>query len=143
MASLYPVQEELLSPKCQCVTFEKSGRVLGSCDSLFAVSGMSNDQANIHFPFLKAVADELSKATAGEEPVFYPGLDFSFGAYRSICDFTFMKTTDARGKDHFVWMIYDNSTHYRVLIQEKQNSRRASEGSRNQKSITATFRKAG
>lgn len=124
MAEMYDVTGNSLSSKCQCVTFDKTGKILGSCDSLMRVSGMSQQAVSDHFPFIRNVIQLLSGAQAADEPVFYPGLDFRFGEYRSICDFTFMKTTDARGSEHFVWMIYDNSTHYKIQIESGQHKGR-------------------
>ncbi|HEX5002451.1 MAG TPA: hypothetical protein VFW78_08130 [Bacteroidia bacterium] len=112
----YLIENKSLNAKCQCVTFERSGKVLGSCDSLFPVSGMDAGKASRYFPFLLSVAKELEKQEGSDEPIFYPDLDFRFQNYHSICDFTFMKTVDARGAERFIWMIYDNSTHYRLLI---------------------------
>lgn len=120
MVDNYELSEKSLDSKCQCVTFDKTGKILGSCDSILRVSGMPKETVIVHFPFIRNVIQMLTAAGASDEPVFYPGLDFSFGEYRSICDFTFMKTIDARGAEHFVWMIYDNSTHYKIKIESER-----------------------
>jgi hypothetical protein len=143
MEQSYASEGNPLLPKCQCVTFEKSGRILGSCDSLFPVSGMSPDSSDRNFPFLKAVASELNKSRNEADPLFYPELDFSFSGYHSICDFTFMKTTDARGAERFVWIIYDNSTHYRLRIDHNKISATTEGIGKKYQNTSTAFLKAG
>jgi hypothetical protein len=143
MVPFYASEDSALSPKCQCVTFEKSGQILGSCDSLFEVSGMTPEKTEQFFPFLRTVAMELSSGGYKEDPLFYPGLDFNFREYHSICDFTFMKTTDARGNERFVWLIYDNSTHYRLLIHQEKPVQHHGRKQQHQTVTSTTFRRAG
>ena len=101
---------------------------------------MSSPNADRNFPFLRTIASELTKNAEEADPLFYPGLDFSFSGYHSICDFTFMKSVDAMGVERFLWIIYDNSTHYRLVIKNEMSGKMKF---RNQEVTSTTFLKAG
>jgi hypothetical protein len=101
--------------KCQCITFDTSGKIMGSCDSLFNTSRLSVARIKKEFPFLWKILSQL-KNDKQVEPLFLPEVDFECNGYHSICDFTFMKSEDALGIKRFICMIYDNSIHYKELI---------------------------
>jgi hypothetical protein len=104
------------SVKCQYITLDAKGNITASCDTLFEVADFSKSHADKKFPFLSAIIKKLNKRVKSSDPLFIPDIDFNCDGFHSICDFTFMKTIDARGIKKFVWMIYDNSVHYRELI---------------------------
>lgn len=115
----YPVTGE--NEKCQCVTFDENGNILGSCETLFPAGRMSKQILKKQFPFLESILGYLKDMSREAEPLFFPQVDFECNGYHSICDFTFMKSEDARGIQRFIWMIYDNSIHFNHLI-SKSNS---------------------
>ena len=102
--------------KCQCITLDEKGNIAGSCDSLFRTTELKSGRLKSKFPFLENIISYLSSVKDLAEPLFFPQVDFECDGYRSICDFTFMKTEDARGVKRFIWIIYDNSLHYHQLI---------------------------
>jgi hypothetical protein len=105
-----------LNDKCQCITFDESGKVTGSNDTLFQASRLTLSVIRQHYPFLWKIIKYLRSHENEKEPLFFPGVEFEFNGYYSVCDFTFMKSVDALGIKRFIWMIYDNSIHYRDLI---------------------------
>ncbi len=102
--------------KCQCITLDESGKITGSCNTLFHTSRLSATSVKREFPFLYKVINYLKTQEAGESPLFFPQIEFECNGYHSVCDFTFMRSVDALGIKRFIWMIYDNSVHYRDLI---------------------------
>ncbi len=109
------------SEKCQCITLDVSGSIIGSCDTLFDTKRITATVIKKEFPFLWGIISYLQGNDHSEEPLFFPHVDFEVSGYHSICDFTFMKSVDARGIQRFIWMIYDNSIHYKELI-DRDNS---------------------
>ncbi len=103
------------SVKCQYITLDDHGNVTESCDTLFEMNTFSGSGTRKKFPFLNNILRKL-KTTKNAEPIFLPDIDFHCEEYHSICDFTFMRTTDARGIKRIIWMIYDNSVHYKEMI---------------------------
>lgn len=102
--------------KCQCLTFDESGKILGSCDSLFSTSKLSASTINRKFPFLARIISFLKDNSNRTEPLFFPQVELECNNYHSICDFTFMISKDALGVKRIIWMIYDNSIHFHHLI---------------------------
>jgi len=102
--------------KCQYITLDEGGNITHSCDTLFEIETYSKSLAQKKFPFLSSIFKKLNGSTKQDVPIFIPDIDFKCDGYRSICDFTFMKTIDARGIKKVIWMIYDNSEHYKELI---------------------------
>ena len=104
--------------KCQCITLDEAGAIMGSCDTLFETKRITPAVIRTEFPFLWGILSYLKGENQTETPLFFPHIDFEINGYRSVCDFTFMRTVDARGINRFIWMIYDNSIHYKHLIEE-------------------------
>ncbi|MBL0339475.1 MAG: hypothetical protein IPP71_00250 [Bacteroidetes bacterium] len=110
----YLSQDE--NEKCQCITLDETGNIMGSCDTLFETNRITSTVIKKEFPFLWGIISYLKGDHQNADPLFFPEVDFQINEYRSICDFTFMKTIDARGIQRFIWMIYDNSIHYKYLM---------------------------
>ena len=102
--------------KCQCITFDENGKIMGSCDTLFATGRLSVAKIKKEFPFLWKMISYLKSHKDDPNPLFYPDIEFEYNGYRSVCDFTFMQSEDALGIKRFICMIYDNSIHYKHLI---------------------------
>ncbi len=102
--------------KCQYITLDAMGNVTESCDTLFEMESFSRVTLFRKFPFLEMIFAGLSRPGSESEPVFIPDVDFTCDEYHSVCDFTFMRTTDAHGVKNIVWMVYDNSEHYKHVI---------------------------
>jgi hypothetical protein len=109
--------------KCQCITFDENGKVMGSNDTLFPAAKLVSSKIKNEFPFIWKVIDHLKKQKSDNDPLFYPGIEFEISGYRNVCDFTFMPSTDAFGIRRFICMIYDNSIHYRHFIQQGISSK--------------------
>jgi hypothetical protein len=105
-----------VNKKCQCITFDETGNIMGSCETLFPTSRLTANGIKKEFPFLWKIISFLNKQS-NSDPVFFPQVNFTCNGYHSVCDFTFMKSEDAMGIKRFIMMIYDNSIHYRELIQ--------------------------
>jgi hypothetical protein len=104
------------SVKCQYITLDAMGNVTDSCDTLFEMDSHTRVELFRKFPFLILIFSRLERTGKEDEPVFIPDVDFTCDEYHSVCDFTFMRTVDARGVKRIVWMIYDNSEHYKDVI---------------------------
>jgi len=102
--------------KCQCITFDENGKIMGSCETLFMTSRLSVAGIKREFPFLWNIINHFKQNKDGENALFFPQIEFECNGYYSVCDFTFMKSEDARGIQKFIWMIYDNSIHYKELL---------------------------
>lgn len=102
--------------KCQYITLDAMGNVTDSCDTLFEMESFSRVALLRKFPFLHMIFSRLSKPGNEGKPVFIPDADFTCDEYHSVCDFTFMRSTDAHGIKNIVWIIYDNSEHYKDVI---------------------------
>jgi hypothetical protein len=102
--------------KCQCITFDEQGRIMGSCDTLFTISRLTVSAIKREFPFLCNIIRHFKNKKNADDPLFFPQIEFECNGYYSVCDFTFMKSEDARGIQRFIWMIYDNSIHYKELL---------------------------
>jgi hypothetical protein len=102
--------------KCQCITFDEKGRIVGSCDTLFSIPKFTSGGVKRAFPFLENIISYFNAGKSGSDPLFIPQVEFECNGYYSVCDFTFMQSEDARGIRRFIWMIYDNSIHYRELL---------------------------
>jgi hypothetical protein len=109
--------------KCQCITFDENGKVMGSNDTLFPAAKLVSSKIKNEFPFIWKVIDHLKKQKSDNDPLFYPGIEFEISGYSNVCDFTFMPSTDAFGIRRFICMIYDNSIHYRHFIQQGISSK--------------------
>lgn len=105
--------------KCQCITFDSEGSIMGSCDTLFGTSGLTTELIYSEFPFLLKIITYLNSHNDDSDALFFPHIEFECNGYRSICDFTFMKTVDALGISRFICMIYDNSIHYKDVIKSE------------------------
>lgn len=114
MANNYQGSEE--NEKCQCITFDENGKIMGSCDTLFQTSRLTIAGIKREFPFLWNIINRFKEQTDKEDTLFYPQVEFIFNGYYSVCDFTFMKSEDAMGIKRFIWLIYDNSIHYKDLL---------------------------
>lgn len=115
-SEIYPNEAEY--QKCQCITFDENGRIMGSNDVLFPAARLVAAGIRDEFPFIWKVIDDLKKHKSDNDPVFFPGVEFEIRGYRNVCDFTFMPSIDAFGIRRFICMIYDNSIHYRHFIQQ-------------------------
>jgi hypothetical protein len=104
--------------KCQCITFDENGKIMGSNDTLFPAAKLVSAKIRNEFPFIWKVINRLKKNKSENEAVFYPGIEMDITGYRNVCDFTFMPSTDAFGIRRFICMIYDNSIHYRHFIKD-------------------------
>ncbi|MDQ3049800.1 MAG: hypothetical protein M3Q95_02825 [Bacteroidota bacterium] len=102
--------------KCQCITFDENGRIMGSCDTLFQTSRLTASGIKREFPFLWKIISHFQQNKDTGDALFFPQVEFECNGYYSVCDFTFMKSEDARGIQKFIWMIYDNSIHYKELL---------------------------
>ena len=109
--------------KCQCITFDEKGQIMGSNDTLFTVSRKTVSAIKREFPFLWNIISYFKSNEASNEPLFFPQVEFECNGYYSVCDFTFMKSEDARGIRKFIWMIYDNSIHYKDLLSRNTTSK--------------------
>jgi hypothetical protein len=108
---------EAENQKCQCITFDENGRVMGSNDTLFPAVKLTLARMKSEFPFLWKVIRYLKTCNEQPDPLFFPQVEFEISGYRNVCDFTFMQSEDAKGIKRFICMIYDNSIHYRHIIQ--------------------------
>lgn len=99
--------------KCQCITFDDQGKILGSTEELFPAFRLTSDRLKQEFPFLWKVISALRSGKLNDDPLFFPKVEFEINGYRNICDFTFMSSEDAMGIRRFICLIYDNSIHYR------------------------------
>ena len=102
--------------KCQCITFDENGKIMGSSDTLFTLSRKTVSAIKREFPFLWNIITYFKANEMNNEPLFFPQVEFECNGYYSVCDFTFMKSEDARGIRKYIWMIYDNSIHYKELL---------------------------
>ena len=116
-------QSTEINEKCQSITFDANGKILGSCDTLFTTARLTATQIKRDYPFLWKVLSYLKSNNNENDPLFFPQIDFECNGYRSICDFTFMKSEDALGIKRFICMIYDNSIHYKELIRNEYRSK--------------------
>ena len=105
--------------KCQCITFDSEGSIMGSCDTLFGTKGLTTSMLYAEFPFLSKILSCLRLKKNDSDALFFPHVEFECNGYRSICDFTFIKTVDALGISRFICMIYDNSIHYKEVIRSE------------------------
>ncbi|HMT28414.1 MAG TPA: hypothetical protein PKD91_03960 [Bacteroidia bacterium] len=110
--------------KCQCITLDEAGNIVGSSDTLFETKRLTAALIKKEFPFLYGIISHLKIKNQTEDTLFFPEVDFEINGYRSICDFTFMKSVDALGIQRFIWMIYDNSIHYKHLISNLNQTKR-------------------
>lgn len=108
--------QSLENQKCQCITFDEHGRVLGSNDALFPAVRLTLERMKKEMPFVWKVLRHLKSEDAETDPLFFPEVEFEVNGYRNICDFTFMKSVDPMGIRRFICLIYDNSIHYRHLL---------------------------
>lgn len=102
--------------KCQCITFDENGRIVGSCDTLFTTSRLTVAGIKREFPFLWNIISHFKKKNDSGGTLFFPQVEFTCNGYYSVCDFTFMESEDALGIKRFIWLIYDNSIHYKELL---------------------------
>lgn len=102
--------------KYQCITFDSKGNIMGSTDTLFHTARLTTAVIKKEFPFLWKIITYLRTHEEASEALFFPHIEFECNGYRSICDFTFMRSEDALGIRRFICMIYDNSIHYKELI---------------------------
>lgn len=102
--------------KCQCITLDEQGNIVGSSETLFETKKFTASIVKKEFPFLWGIISHLKGNTKTDDPLFFPQVEMEIDGYRSVCDFTFMKSVDALGIQRFIWMIYDNSIHYKHLI---------------------------
>ena len=102
--------------KCQCITFDENGKIMGSSDTLFTISRKTVSAIKREFPFLWNIISYFKTNEQSNEPLFFPQVEFECNGYYSVCDFTFMKSEDDRGIRKYIWMIYDNSIHYKDLL---------------------------
>ena len=114
--------------KSQCIVMDDLGNINSSCDTLFEITSFGSDRTFMSFPFLRGVIRKLSRSNRQSEPVFIPDVDFHFDGFHSVCDFTFMRSTDARGISRIVWYIYDNSEHFRSVIEPGKKIRKRTAG---------------
>ena len=115
-ANNYLSYDENENEKCQCITFDENGKIMGSCDTLFTTSKLTVAGIKREFPFLWNIINYFKTNEKSNDPLFFPQVEFECNGYYSVCDFTFMKSEDARGIRKFIWMIYDNSIHYKELL---------------------------
>jgi len=111
------------SEKCQCITLDETGKIVGSSDTLFETKKMTASMIKKQFPFLWGIISKLKEPEYAHDPLFFPHIELEINGYRSICDFTFMKSVDALGIQRFIWMIYDNSIHYKDIISNVKKRR--------------------
>lgn len=102
--------------KCQCITFDENGRVMGSNDTLFPAVKLTLERMKKELPFLWKVLRHLKSEEEESDTLFFPEVEFEVNGYHNICDFTFMKSEDPMGIRRFICLIYDNSIHYRHLL---------------------------
>jgi hypothetical protein len=121
-SNIYSTNDD--NEKCQCITLDASGNILGSNDTLFETKRITPNVIKSEFPFLWGIISYLKGEKETETPLFFPQVDFEINDYRSICDFTFMRTVDARGIQRIIWVIYDNSIHYKHLMGGESFSKR-------------------
>lgn len=110
----YLSEEE--NDKCQCITFDENGRIMGSCDTLFQTTRLTIAGIKREFPFLWNIISHFKMNKDSDDALFFPQVEFNCNGYYSVCDFTFMKSEDAMGIQRFIWLIYDNSIHYKELL---------------------------
>ncbi len=113
-ANNYLSEEE--NDKCQCITFDETGKIMGSCDTLFTTSRLTVAGIKREFPFLWNIISHFKNHNDTDNTLFFPQVEFTCNGYYSVCDFTFMKSEDALGIKRFIWLIYDNSIHYKELL---------------------------
>jgi len=105
---MYLVKSDIDKHKSQVITFDALARITGSCNSLFDVQQIPLDDYERLKPYLVKVINYLNSPVNTGAPLFFPKIAFECGAYKSRCDFTFVRSSDMYGNVTITCMISDN-----------------------------------
>ena len=63
------------SEKCQCITLDESGKIVGSSDTLFETKKMTATMIKKQFPFLWGIISKLKEPEFAHDPLFFPHVE--------------------------------------------------------------------
>ncbi len=104
----------------QIILFDKTGKLIDSCNTLIDTTPYQQKSLFEAFPFLdslKAVLINWNKEQASKEPLYFPRVEWTYNNKEWIFDFTLYKDTD---KGAIVWLIQDLSKQYEYLLKVQQ-----------------------
>ena len=75
-ANNYLSYDENENEKCQCITFDENGKIMGSCDTLFTTSKLTVAGIKREFPFLWNIINYFKTNEKSNDPLFFPQVEF-------------------------------------------------------------------
>ena len=107
---MFVVKDDSADHKSQVITFDALARITGSCNTLFDVAKLADEDYHRLKPYLVKVINYLNAPTNTGVPLFFPKIAFECAGFKGRCDFTFVKSSDIYGNVTITCLISDNAT---------------------------------
>jgi signal transduction histidine kinase/CheY-like chemotaxis protein len=116
---LMAYKTEYLQKKCQFILFDNEGNIKDSCETLFRLSILKNNNLFDSLPILESIASELLALQPQSSGFELQCLETDEFGKNGIYDFWIERV----GTNRLLWIIVDNTNHYQYLriLQSERN----------------------